>query len=253
MRSTETSGVEADGVDSRIRNRACAHQRRIELLSPRLSPITSPSRLPALLAATLFVVYDAAQILDAAPPGRHDRGAAGAPTQPLLHDQFVAQTGRRRVHRAEPQRRRRRDRAARRRGLSAWRCCSSPLGFRRRPACRVSSDATAKHRRSARHHPVRRRLLERRGPADRLQRAIPRPAQRRARRLPPGASYPASVRRLIQGGYMQLVREDDDSRMLELHREDGSCLLDRRAAAGRWRLRHAGHRRHRNAGAPTTC
>jgi two-component system cell cycle sensor histidine kinase PleC len=40
-----------------------------------------------------------------------------------------------------------------------------------------------------------------------------------------GASYTASIRRLIQGGYMQLVKEDARSRILELHREDGSCLI----------------------------
>jgi two-component system cell cycle sensor histidine kinase PleC len=49
----------------------------------------------------------------------------------------------------------------------------------------------------------------------------------------PGASYAASVKRLIQGGYMQLVREDTQSRILELHREDGSCLIvDERPLAG---------------------
>ncbi len=41
----------------------------------------------------------------------------------------------------------------------------------------------------------------------------------------PGASYNASIRRLIQGGYMQLVGEDDNGRVLELHRADGACLL----------------------------
>ena len=40
-----------------------------------------------------------------------------------------------------------------------------------------------------------------------------------------GASYKASVMRLIQGGHMKMVREDEQSRVLELHREDGSCLL----------------------------
>jgi len=40
-----------------------------------------------------------------------------------------------------------------------------------------------------------------------------------------GASYSVSIRRLVQRGYMQLVREDDRSRILELRREDGSCLL----------------------------
>jgi len=49
-----------------------------------------------------------------------------------------------------------------------------------------------------------------------------------------GISYSASVKRLIEGGYMQMVREDDRSRILELHREDGSCLLidERPLAAG---------------------
>lgn len=37
--------------------------------------------------------------------------------------------------------------------------------------------------------------------------------------------YHASVRRLAQGGYVRLVSESQASRTLELHREDGSCLL----------------------------
>lgn len=41
----------------------------------------------------------------------------------------------------------------------------------------------------------------------------------------PGASYSASVKRLIEGGYMSLISEDDHNRVLELHREDGTCLM----------------------------
>jgi two-component system, cell cycle sensor histidine kinase PleC len=41
----------------------------------------------------------------------------------------------------------------------------------------------------------------------------------------PGALYSASIRRLVQGGYMELVSDDAQSRMIELHREDGSCLV----------------------------
>jgi len=41
----------------------------------------------------------------------------------------------------------------------------------------------------------------------------------------PGAIYSASIRRLIQGGYLQLISEDSGSRILELHRQDGSCLI----------------------------
>ena len=40
-----------------------------------------------------------------------------------------------------------------------------------------------------------------------------------------GASYAASVRRFVQGGYMQLISDDEENRVLELHREDGTCLM----------------------------
>ncbi len=40
-----------------------------------------------------------------------------------------------------------------------------------------------------------------------------------------GASYAASVRRFVQGGYMELISEDEQNRLIELHREDGTCLL----------------------------
>ncbi|MBD8065310.1 PAS-domain containing protein [Devosia sp. PTR5] len=38
-------------------------------------------------------------------------------------------------------------------------------------------------------------------------------------------TYHAAVSRLIAGGYMKLLREDDNNRVLELHREDGAVLL----------------------------
>ena len=38
-------------------------------------------------------------------------------------------------------------------------------------------------------------------------------------------TYHDAVKRLIQGGYMKLLNEDDSNRLLELHRQDGSCLL----------------------------
>lgn len=40
-----------------------------------------------------------------------------------------------------------------------------------------------------------------------------------------GASYASSVRRFVQGGYMQLISEDESNRLIELHREDGTCLM----------------------------
>lgn len=39
------------------------------------------------------------------------------------------------------------------------------------------------------------------------------------------ASYHDVVKRLIAGGYMKLLNDDASNRLLELHREDGSCLL----------------------------
>ncbi len=43
--------------------------------------------------------------------------------------------------------------------------------------------------------------------------------------LAAGAPYPTTVKQLAHGGYMQLLRENESNRLLELHREDGSCLL----------------------------
>ena len=38
-------------------------------------------------------------------------------------------------------------------------------------------------------------------------------------------TYHQAVQRLIAGGYMKLLKEEETGRLLELHREDGSCLL----------------------------
>jgi len=38
-------------------------------------------------------------------------------------------------------------------------------------------------------------------------------------------SYHDAVRRMVEGGYMKLLNEDENNRVLELHRSDGSCLL----------------------------
>ena len=38
-------------------------------------------------------------------------------------------------------------------------------------------------------------------------------------------TYHAAISRLISGGYMKLLNDDDNNRLLELHREDGSCLM----------------------------
>jgi two-component system cell cycle sensor histidine kinase PleC len=42
---------------------------------------------------------------------------------------------------------------------------------------------------------------------------------------PTTVNYADAIKRLTMGGYIKLVNEDEGSKMLELHREDGSCLL----------------------------
>lgn len=43
--------------------------------------------------------------------------------------------------------------------------------------------------------------------------------------LKAGATYPLTARHLLAGGYSQLLRENEDNRLIELRRDDGSCLL----------------------------
>ncbi len=38
-------------------------------------------------------------------------------------------------------------------------------------------------------------------------------------------TYHDAVKRMIEGGYMKLLNEDENNRVIELHRQDGSCLL----------------------------
>ncbi|MEQ1902047.1 MAG: ATP-binding protein [Devosia sp.] len=51
--------------------------------------------------------------------------------------------------------------------------------------------------------------------------------------LPAGAAYKSSVLRLVEGGQMRLIAEDDNSRVLELRKADGTCLMiDERPLGG---------------------
>lgn len=43
--------------------------------------------------------------------------------------------------------------------------------------------------------------------------------------LKAGVTYPLTARHLLAGGYSQLLRENEDNRLIELRRDDGSCLL----------------------------
>lgn len=219
MRSAEVSGVEAGRVDSR----SSSTGQRTGLLSQlrAISPLSYLLATVALLAATLFVIVDATRSFDLL---RQRQALVGqlASAQPLLARQFVAGSfapvisdiSANTVTAAIVQR------GAAAYGLALLMIL---LGIRRRPISDAAVDA---------------------GLADLLAtipfgvacwgndgRLVVCNEQYRARlnadpmNSRPGASYSASVKRLIQGGYMQLVREDSQSRILELHREDGSCLV----------------------------
>ena len=228
MQSAEVSGVEAGRVDSRsnstnTRTGLLTHLRAISWLSYVLAIV-------ALLAATLFVLVDATRSFDLMRQ-RQTLVAQLASAQPLLARQFAAASltpaltdiSVDAVSAAVTQR------GAVAYGLALVMIL---LGIRRRPREIPRTEA---------------------GLGDLLAtipfgvacwsddgRLVVCNEQYRARLNAdpidsrPGASYAASVKRLIQGGYMHLVREDAQSRILELHREDGSCLIvDERPLAGR--------------------
>ena len=96
-------------------------------------------------------------------------------------------------------------------------------------------------------HSVRRRLLDSGRTADRLQRAVSRPAQRRAARC----ARRCLLRRLrppLRAGRLHAAHQRGRAEPRARAPSRGRHLPDdRRAPAGRGRLRDAGHRRHRDA------
>ena len=223
MQSTEASGVRAVAVESRSTG-----DRKDGLLSAfaaSISPLTYALALVALLGATLYILGDATRVVDAQrlraslvgelATGRPlDTGtprpiAAAFSFAPLPDGSDLPQ------------------RAAIAYGLAGL---VIALGFRRRQ--RPASQGSSLHDLLATipfgvacWNQHGRLIVANQQYRDRLN-ADPIDSR-------PGALYSASIRRLIQGGYLHLVREDAGSRILELHREDGSCLVvDERPLAG---------------------
>lgn len=217
MQSAEASGVGAGSVDSRSNPAQTLPPALAFLLS--VSPLSYALAAVAFLAATLFVLLDTARAIDAQRQ-REVLVSELAAAQPLLARQFVARA----VLPAAGEADRTQVTAGLvGRGATAYGLALVliGLGFRRR------------------------RSMPSRVPLEDLVATIPFGvacwsdegrllvcnAQYRTRLdadpigTRPGASYAASIKRLIEGGYMQLVREDAQSRILELHREDGSCLV----------------------------
>lgn len=226
MRSAEVSGVEAGRVESRSSSNASRFRFAASIQS--ISPLSYLLAAVALIGATLFVVADASRSFDLLQQ-RQALVAQLASAQPLLARQFVpasfapslSDVNADAVTAAITQR------GAAAYGLALLMIL---LGLRRRTATKPAEaglgDLLATipfgvacwsddGRLMVCNEQYRARLN-----AD--------PIDSR-----PGASYAASVTRLIQGGYMRLVRDDNQSRILELHREDGSYLIvDERPLAG---------------------
>jgi two-component system cell cycle sensor histidine kinase PleC len=197
MRSAETSGVGNSGF-----RRSLA----------QISPITGAVACTAFIAASLFVLTDlwrsqndaADAISSRAAPGQHFVATAFSPAVPagpvtagVLQRAAVAYAlaigatllswRRRRPKGAAPE-------AADSAGLLA----TMPFGI----AC-----WTADGRLVACNDQFRARLNA-------------KPDEIRV-----GSTYAAAVRLIVQGGYLQMLSEDDSNRVLEMYREDGSCLM----------------------------
>jgi two-component system cell cycle sensor histidine kinase PleC len=205
MRSAELSGVGSRGFSSVFRH---------------ISPLTYAVALTAFVAATIFVVTDAFRTFDDIASSEAMMTRLGA-AQPLLGRQFVANA-------LEPIVRA--DSGAsigellqRSAGAYGLALLFGVAAYRRRPVEAPSADApyadllatipfgiacwTAEGRLISCNEQYRARLN-----AESVD-------------VRAGASYAASVKRFVQGGFMQLVTEDDRNRVLELHREDGTCLM----------------------------
>lgn len=196
MRSAETSGVGTSGFR---RNLA------------QISPITGAVACTAFIAASLFVVTDlwrshdgGVETIATAAPGQHFVATALSPALPagsiatgvlqragaayaLAIGATLLSFRRRRPKGATPE-------AADSAGLLA----TMPLGI----AC-----WTADGRLVTCNEQFRARLDA-------------KPDEIRV-----GSTYAAAVRRIVQGGYLQMLAEDDSNRVLEMYREDGSCLM----------------------------
>ncbi|MBL8599431.1 MAG: PAS-domain containing protein [Devosia sp.] len=206
MRSAELSGVGSQGF-SRVFG--------------QVSPLTYAVALTAFIAASIFVTVDAFRTFEDIAERNALMQRLGA-AQPLLSRQFVATV-------FDPVAAEVDDGAAysglAQRGGVAFGLALlfAVAAFRRRPVILPKSDVpysdllatipfgiacwTADGRLIACNEQYRARLNAE--PSD----------------VRIGASYAASVRRFVQGGFMQLVTEDDRNRVLELHREDGTCLM----------------------------
>lgn len=196
MRWAETSGVTAsdDAVsgagDDGVATATVAGLATLRGLSGHTSPVTRAVGLTALAAALLFIAYEFAGGLADTPAGAAARSGLLQHALLALALTAAAVLLAHRLSRAEPA-----ETVARRRlddllgsipsGVALWTAAGRLVVCNRRYL----------------------EQLDREGPEVR-----------------PGRCYADAARRLTRGGRVHLVNEGESSRLLELHREDGSCL-----------------------------
>jgi two-component system, cell cycle sensor histidine kinase PleC len=206
MRSAELSGVGGRGFSGVLK---------------QVSPLTYAVAVTALLAATIFIVVDALRTMEDFTDRKALFTRLGA-AQPLLGRQFVAaafepvinDTDETLVWSGLMQR-----------GATAYGLAFLLVvaAYRRRPMDSAAADVTITSLISTIPFGVACWTQDGRLIASNEQyraRLNAEPVDVRV-----GASYATSVRRFVQGGYMQLISEDEQNRLIELHREDGSCLM----------------------------
>lgn len=227
MRSAESSGGGSEGFGLRktagltLNRTAEALIRPLRLFAGQFSPTTFAVAATALAAAALYVVADYARELGETAQLRHEmmHVAAAQPAAQWTYSGAVMTTL------AGPAAGEPPEVGVMQRGAGAFAAALALIGLtlvrRRRAAGPVGRE----------RDPLLAALPFGTACWNASGQLVACNAQYRARlnldasEFRPGASYPSSIKRLVSGGYVRLVNEDENSRLLEVHREDGSCLL----------------------------
>jgi len=248
MRSAEFSDAGANGFgtsDSTVKTRRAAAPVRVKSFGSMLSPVTTAVGLTSMLAASLFMIYDTARTLDDA-RGAIDLANVTQALQSFETAGLAPETTLASMISSEG-------------GPMDWAAMSSQFAPAGQPimaggpdlnvawsdimlraaivfgAAALLTFATWRRRKPDLPDAHQKQHYQT------LASAIPMGVacwtqsgdlivcnEQFGKRLNLGSravAYHDVVKRLIAGGYMKLLNEDQDNRLLELHREDGSCLL----------------------------
>lgn len=236
MRSAETSGVGARGFGLSGRGQPEARPRNaifataFRLVGDRLSPVTLAVGITALLGATLSVAFDIVRTMDETRALERQMMHVAA-AEPVAMWRYNGATMTTLAGPAEPELA---IAAIMQRGLGAFGLAFALIGVtlvRRRGTPRQI--VPSPHEAFLATLPFGAACWTAEGRLIACNEQYLACLQLDGPELRPGTSYKASIARLIQGGYTQFLSDDDSSRLLELHRNDGSCLMiDERPLAG---------------------